>query len=140
LAEAGQGLLGAFTSYSKGDMSGVINAGTSLFKKLTTGREAEQRARQTKTSPADVIQFSGCKDYQTSADAMEQVLLFLSKLMKGQATGAMSWAFREVLLKQPQQSYHSLLVNVRDLLAGKYQQKPVLSASHPIDTNLLFVI
>ena len=73
MAEAGQGLLGAFTSYSKGDMSGVINAGTSLFKKLTTGREAEQRARQTKTSPADVIQFSGCKDYQTSADAMEQV-------------------------------------------------------------------
>jgi metacaspase-1 len=52
----------------------------------------------------------------------------------------MSWAFREVLLKKPQQSYHELLVNIRELLAGKYQQKPVLSASHPIDTNLLFII
>ena len=52
----------------------------------------------------------------------------------------MSWAFREVLLRQPQQSYHSLLVNIRDLLSGKYQQKPVLSSSHPIDTNLLFII
>jgi len=130
LAEAGQGLLGAGMSYLRGDMSGVIKTGTALFKKVTSGRGATERARQTKTSPADVIQFSGCKDYQTSADAVEQ----------GQATGAMSWAFREVLTKQPQQSYHSLLVAVRELLAGKYQQKPVLSASHPIDTNLLFII
>jgi len=61
-------------------------------------------------------------------------------MFQGQATGAMSWAFREVLLRQPQLSYHQLLVNVRDLLSGKYQQKPVLSASHPIDTNLLFII
>jgi metacaspase-1 len=52
----------------------------------------------------------------------------------------MSWAFREVLLRNPQQSYHGLLVSIRDLLAGKYQQKPILSASHPIDTNLLFII
>jgi hypothetical protein len=52
----------------------------------------------------------------------------------------MSWAFREVLLRQPQQSYHELLVNIRELLSQKYQQKPVLSASHPIDTQLLFII
>ena len=75
LAEAGQGLLGAGLSYLKGDMSGVISAGTSLFKKLTSGRGAVERARRTKTSPADVIQFSGCKDYQTSADAFEGVHL-----------------------------------------------------------------
>ena len=73
LAEAGQGLLGAVSSYARGDMSGVINAGTSLFKKITTGRGAQERARQTKTSPADVIQLSGCKDNQTSADAVESV-------------------------------------------------------------------
>ena len=52
----------------------------------------------------------------------------------------MSWAFREVLLRKPQQSYHELLVNVRELLSGKYQQKPVLSASHPIETSLRFII
>ena len=73
LAEAGQGLLGAGLSYLKGDMSGVISAGTQLFKKITTGNAAREKARQTKTSPADVIQFSGCKDNQTSADAVEDV-------------------------------------------------------------------
>jgi metacaspase-1 len=73
LAEAGQGLLGAGMSYLKGDMSGVIKSGTSLFKKLTSGSGAQERARRTKTSPADVIQFSGCKDNQTSADAVESV-------------------------------------------------------------------
>jgi len=130
LAEAGQGLLGAGLSYLRGDISGALKSGQSLFKKLTAGQGATEKARRTKTSPADVIQFSGCKDNQTSADAYEQ----------GQATGAMSWAFRECLLKQPQQSYHQLLVTIREMLAGKYQQKPVLSASHPIDTNLLFII
>lgn len=73
LAEAGQGLLGAGLSYLRGDMSGVISAGTSLFKKVTSGRGATERARRTKTSPADVIMFSGCKDNQTSADAVEAV-------------------------------------------------------------------
>jgi metacaspase-1 len=73
LAEAGQGLLGAGMSYLRGDMSGVIAAGTSLFKKVTSGKAATERARRTKTSPADVIMFSGCKDNQTSADAMEAV-------------------------------------------------------------------
>ena len=75
LAEAGQGLLGAGLSYLRGDMSGVISAGTSLFKKITAGNKAVETARRTKTSPADVIQFSGCKDNQTSADAVEQVSL-----------------------------------------------------------------
>ena len=56
-------------------MSGVISAGTSLFKKITVGNKAAETARRTKTSPADVIQFSGCKDNQTSADAVEQVLI-----------------------------------------------------------------
>jgi metacaspase-1 len=73
LAEAGQGLLGAGMSYLKGDMSGAIAAGTQLLKKFTSGRAAKETARRTKTSPADVIQFSGCKDDQTSADAVEQV-------------------------------------------------------------------
>jgi len=80
LAEAGQGLLGAVSSYAKGDISGVINAGTSLFKKITTGKGAQERARQTKTSPADVIQFSGCKDNQTSADAVEAVSFLIQFL------------------------------------------------------------
>jgi hypothetical protein len=52
----------------------------------------------------------------------------------------MSWAFREVLTRQPNQSYKSLLVNIRALLATKYEQKPVLSSSHPIDTRLQYIM
>ena len=52
----------------------------------------------------------------------------------------MSWAFREVMTRQPRQSYHSLLVNVRELLATKYAQIPVFSASHPVDTRLEFIL
>jgi metacaspase-1 len=75
LAEAGQGLLGAGLAYLRGDMSSAVKTGQSLFKKLTVGNKAAETARRTKTSPADVIQFSGCKDDQTSADAIENVCL-----------------------------------------------------------------
>lgn len=85
---------------------------------------------------------SGCKDSQTSADATEA----------GKATGAMSWAFTTVLNQYPQLSYVQLLNCTRyvhapspcltpsDALASRYSQKPQMSASHPIDMNLLFVI
>jgi hypothetical protein len=43
--------------------------------------EAAEKTKQTNTSPADVIMWSGCKDSQTSADATEA----------GKATGAMSY-------------------------------------------------
>ena len=83
-----------------------------------------------RSSGADVIMLSGCKDSQTSADATEA----------GKATGAMSWAFIKVLTEYPQLTYLQLLNATRDALAMKYSQKPQLSASHPIDMNLLFVI
>jgi hypothetical protein len=63
-------------------MSGVMKTGTALFKKITSGG-ATDRARRTKTSPADVIQFSGCKDNQTSADAVEKVSIHLYWLTTG---------------------------------------------------------
>jgi len=130
LHEAAHGLLGVQKSYVQGDMRAVLTAGTSLVKLFTTTNEVRESIRQTKTSPADVIQLSGCKNYQTSADAN----------IGGQSTGAMSWAFREVLTRQPNQSYKSLLVNIRALLATKYEQKPVLSSSHPIDTRLQYIM
>ncbi|KAM0285476.1 hypothetical protein ACHAQH_001426 [Verticillium albo-atrum] len=128
--EAGQGLLGVISSYSQGDMSGVANNIMGFFKKATTGDDAHQRTMATKTSPADVIMFSGSKDDQTSADAT----------IAQQATGAMSWAFITSLKKNPQQSYVQLLNSIRDELEAKYSQKPQLSCSHPLNTNLLFVM
>jgi len=132
-AEAGMGLLTAATSYARGDMGSVFKSVGSLVK-LATGsgsrQAAEQRQRQTRTSPADVISWSGCKDSQTSADTVEA----------GQATGAMSYAFITALTKRPQQSYKELLNNIRAILRQGYSQKPQLSASHPIDTDILFIM
>lgn len=128
--EAGLGLFGALQAYSKGDIGGVAHSALGIAKRLTTGRNAEEKAMRTKTSPADVVQWSGSKDSQTSADSTEG----------GQATGAMSYAFISALTKNPQQSYAQLLNSIRDELQGKYSQKPQLSCSHPLDTNLLYVM
>merc|ERR1712146_390040 len=55
-------------------------------------------------SLADVIQFSGCKDEQTSADAH----------IEGEHTGAMSWAFIEAFEQHGhEQTYTQLLGNIR---------------------------
>ncbi|KAI9621422.1 hypothetical protein H4Q26_015723 [Puccinia striiformis f. sp. tritici PST-130] len=78
LAEAGQGALQAGLSYMRGDLGGVAKGLMGLA---------------TRTSPADAIQWSGCKDSQTSADAVEA----------GSATGAMSYAFITSLTQAPQQ-------------------------------------
>lgn len=64
--EAGQGLFSAIQAYSKGDISSVASSAFGIAKRLTTGRNAEEKAMRTKTSPADVIQWSGSKDSQTS--------------------------------------------------------------------------
>jgi hypothetical protein len=129
-AEAGQGLLSAVSSYARGDMGGVFKSAMGIVKVATgSQKKAEEITRRTKTSPADAISWSGCKDSQTSADAYEA----------GTATGAMSYAFITTLSQNPQQSYQTLLVNIREILRAKYSQKPQLSASHPMDTNLLFI-
>lgn len=64
--DAAQGLIGAISSYSRGDLGGIFSAANTFWKKATTGEEAHNRTMATKTSPADVIMFSGSKDDQTS--------------------------------------------------------------------------
>ena len=53
--EAGQGLLSAASSYARGDMGGVLQSVTGFVRTATTGRSTHARARETKTSPADVV-------------------------------------------------------------------------------------
>lgn len=120
--EAGQGLLGAAMSYAKGDIGGMIKGLGSLLKSATSGNDAYEKTMRTKTSPADVILWSGSKDDQTSADAS----------IAAQATGAMSWAFITAVRQNPNQTYLQLLNSIRDVLASKYTQKPQLSCSHPL--------
>lgn len=120
--EAGQGLLGVISSYARGDMGGIVSSIMGVAKKATTGEAAYEKTIATKTSPADVVMWSGSKDDQTSQDAS----------IAGQATGAMSWAFISALKKNPQQSYVQLLNSIREELSTRYTQKPQLSCSHPI--------
>ncbi|CZT12844.1 probable Metacaspase-1A [Rhynchosporium agropyri] len=128
--EAGQGLLGVISSASQGDYGKVAGHLMGFFKKATDGDEAYEKTVATKTSPADVVMWSGSKDDQTSADAT----------IASQATGAMSWAFISAMKANPKQSYVQLLNSIREVLATKYTQKPQLSCSHPLDTNLLFIM
>lgn len=64
--EAGQGLLGIISAYGRGDIGGVASTAMNFFKKATTGEDASKRAKKTRTSPADVVMWSGSKDTQTS--------------------------------------------------------------------------
>lgn len=84
---------------ARGDVGGMVKGLFSTFKSATTNSNAAEYTRQTRSSGADVVMLSGCKDSQTSADAMEA----------GRATGAMSWAFTTVLRQYPQMSYLQLL-------------------------------
>lgn len=73
LHEAAKGLLSAGVSYARGDVEGLISTGLTFFNKATRGKAAREKTRLTKSSPADVIQFSGCKDYQKAADTVAAV-------------------------------------------------------------------
>ncbi|KAJ9149487.1 Caspase domain-containing protein [Pleurostoma richardsiae] len=128
--EAGMGLLGAISAYASGNIGGVASSLLGVAKSAFRGDEAYQKTIETKTSPADVIMWSGSKDDQTSADAT----------IAAQATGAMSYAFISAIRQNPNQTYLQLLNSIRDILESKYSQKPQLSCSHPLDTNLLFVM
>ncbi|KAK1148735.1 Ca(2+)-dependent cysteine protease [Aspergillus melleus] len=128
--EAAQDLFSAFLSYGKGDLSSMAQTAIGFFKKAAIGDSARQRTVMTKTSPADVVMFSGSKDTQTSADTFQD----------GEARGALSWAFIKSWTQQPNQSYLQLLNSIRSELEGKYTQKPQLSCSHPLDVNLQFLM
>ncbi|KAI9371296.1 caspase domain-containing protein [Aspergillus egyptiacus] len=128
--EAASDLFSAVSAYASGDLSGVAQTAIGFFKKAAIGDSARERTIRTKTSPADVVMFSGSKDTQTSADTFQD----------GEARGALSWAFIKVLQRYPNLSYVQLLNLIRAELDGKYTQKPQLSCSHPLDTDLLFVM
>ncbi|KAI9480295.1 MAG: caspase domain-containing protein [Benjaminiella poitrasii] len=133
---AGSNLKSAGLAYLSGDPSRALSSVMSLGSRLLSGnvmgqsQTQKERIKQLKGSSADVIMFSGCKDDQTSADANEA----------GRATGAMSYAITTAIRQNKNQSYIQLLNSIRQILRQKYQQRPQLSSSHPMDMNLLFII
>ncbi|KAG5438297.1 hypothetical protein PCANB_002785 [Pneumocystis canis] len=112
---------------------GIMGITSSIFriaKRATNFNNNSQRSKLEKASHAEVVMFSGCKDSQTSVDTS----------IRNQATGVMSWAFRSALTKIPNQTYLQLLNSIRCELYQKYDQKPQLSCSHPIDLNRMFTL
>ncbi|OAX42166.1 hypothetical protein K503DRAFT_394422 [Rhizopogon vinicolor AM-OR11-026] len=81
------------------------------------------------TTAADVISFTRCRSNTTSPEAIQ-----------GAAVGIMSYAFITSLTSKPIQSYQELLESVEDIMKQNSQQEPLLSSSHPIDTNLRFIL
>ncbi|KAH3681573.1 hypothetical protein WICPIJ_007447 [Wickerhamomyces pijperi] len=132
MKEVGQDGLTAFLSYARGDYSSMLSSLGNTVSRISKGGSSANRQQviAKNFSAADVIMISGSKDDQTSADATSN----------GLQTGAMSYAFIGVLAENPNQSFLSLLNNMRSRLQGKYTQKPQLSASHPIDMNLQFIM
>ncbi|KAH7335587.1 peptidase C14, caspase domain-containing protein [Rhizoctonia solani] len=121
--DVGQGLLDAGRSSMHGDVKGMFKGFGSMFKSEThLQKKAARYAKKTRASPADIVAWAGCKDFEKSGDVMDD----------GKSIGAMSYAFTEALRRQPRQSYQELLNNIRDLLHGKHDQKPQLTSSHPI--------
>lgn len=65
--EAALGLFDAFQAYSSGDVSGAAKSMFSMAKNaFNGGDEAYEKTKDTRTSPADVVMWSGSKDDQTS--------------------------------------------------------------------------
>ena len=64
--EAGEGLLSAFSAYTSGNIAGVASSVMDFAKTAYRGDDAYNRTKDTRTSPADVIMWSGSKDDQTS--------------------------------------------------------------------------
>jgi hypothetical protein len=61
--------------------------GIKIFNEPSNSGDNEKEVKG-KTSDAQILMFSGCKDCQTSADAH----------IDNQATGAMSWALLKVII------------------------------------------
>jgi hypothetical protein len=64
--ESGQGLLGVTSSYSQGYLGGVASNLMGFFHNAITSNDAYSKIMPTKTSPADVVMWSGSKDDQAS--------------------------------------------------------------------------
>lgn len=75
-----------------------------------------------------IVMFSGCQDYQYSADAM----------VNGKYQGAMSWAFLDAVktLDPSLHTYRNILTYIRKLLKeSEFDQYPNLSSNYPIDLD-----
>jgi len=125
-------LLGGFI---QGDQAAIASSLLGLFDGSINfngqSNVNQQQIINKRRHDADVIQFSGCRDNQTSADAK----------INNVSTGAMSYAITTVLNQNENISYTQLLTQVRQIMKQKnFKQIPQLSASHPMNMNERFIM
>ena len=73
---------------------------------------------------ADIVTLSGCLDSQTSADAFDS--------KRNMPSGALTSALLDTLEKDPNLTWHNILLNVRKLLVERgFEQIPQLAMTNP---------
>jgi hypothetical protein len=131
--EAAHALLAAGKQYQAGDTKAAFELLKTGVKELKRDRPVnayKQKLIEAKTSHADVIQFAGSMDSQTSADAK----------INGVATGAMSLALIKILSANPHPTYTEMLQSLQTNMKKKYSQVPQMSTGRPIDMSQTFII
>jgi len=125
------GVRGGFNRSKVQDAEQLFAGAQSFFKSIQHQREGdgeeglgEAESQDYAGEHRNVVMYSGCRDDQTSADAN----------IAGASTGAMSWAFLEVMRRNDgSQSYVDILRNTRTMLQQNYAQVPQLSAGTKLD-------
>lgn len=117
----------------KEDGFAMMKASMEVFKAHAKNDLIRKKWKQDHTTLADVVQFAGCKDDQTSADVRKHVGDTVI------ASGAMSYALIQILEKNPHPQYKDLLYHLRDILGQKkYTQVPQLCTGRPMDLTQEF--
>jgi len=131
---AGMDLLESGLKLTKGNIFDKLSGAKQAFGTLSAlGNEgnAQEITAETRSTQADVVMFSGCKDYQTSAD---------TNVSGFGATGAASFAFVNTVSQSGHDmTYTELLATMRETLRGKYEQKIQMSTGFPTDMNIPFI-
>ncbi|CAA9961095.1 hypothetical protein P3342_006673 [Pyrenophora teres f. teres] len=139
LANEARDIISGGFSYNKiGEAQQLLAGASSFFKGLRhfgqgeeEGLEGNEFAGQYGSEQKMVTMFSGCRDDQTSADAK----------IAGQATGAMTWAFLEMMKSSQNPSYAETLKHTRKLLdESNYTQVPQLSSGLDIDLDEMTLV
>lgn len=74
--------MGAVKSYMRGDIGGALKSVVGFGKKAMNGNSAQNQTRQTKTSNADVIMWSGYASPRLSATRIDGVVIVDVKIRK----------------------------------------------------------
>ncbi|KAG4093346.1 caspase domain-containing protein [Neocallimastix lanati (nom. inval.)] len=107
----------------------VLGAISNVIDLAGNSEKAKKMTEETRSSFADVIMFSGCKDSQTSSDTK----------INNMATGAMSYALIKALSTNRELTYLQLLRESKKHLSN-FKQKPQLSSGRLMDMNQKFIM